>query len=216
MHQAMFKTFRIRWFVLPGLTVLAALGLAGTSSGKSLTDVTASSAQNGGLKAGVSMGEVAVRRARRECRANGRRAPATRRRACRRKTPTQLPVVAGPTLVATSSAESNDDPPSGNPAEPPADSPGVTPRCDLVEGDCSIYSDKFWELQVKYERFEIKTGVYPYLPKCMEAWERGEPTGCLTVIAFLYPDGTVGTSNWSIDPCSPKGWRFWEPDPPQC
>lgn len=216
MHQPAFSTFRIRWFVLPALTMVAVLGIAGASSGKSLVGATASSAQNGALQAHVSTGKTAMRRTGRQCRTKGMRAAAARRRACRHKTTTRLPAVAGPTMVDTSSPESNDDPLPGNPAESLADFPGVTRRCDLVEGDCGIYSDRFWELQAKYQRFEIATAVYPYPPECMEAWENGEPIGCIAAIAFLYPDGTIGTSHWVIDPCSPKGWRFWEPDPPSC
>lgn len=89
------------------------------------------------------------------------------------------------------------------------------PRCELVPSPCSIYSDKFWELLAKYKRFEIGTGVYPYPPECMEAQEAGLPVGCLTVIAVLRPDGTIG-GGWMIDPCAPNGWRNWEPDPPPC
>lgn len=213
MHQAALRTFCIRWFVLPALTMLAVLGLAGTSSGKSLADATASSAQNGALKAHVSVGKTAMRRTGRQCRAKGKRATAARPRACRR-TQTQLPAVAGPTMVTTSSPESNDDPPSGNPADSPADSPGVTPRCDLVEGDCGIYSDAFWELQAKYEAFELDTGVYPMPPACMEAAAEGKSVGCAQVITYLYPDGTVGSSPWVVDPEASGGWRFWEPEPP--
>jgi len=110
-------------------------------------------------------------------------------------------------------SETSDDPSPGGPPEPPGE---PDPRCELVEGDCSIYSDRFWELQAKYERFEIETGVYPYHPECMEAGERGEPIVCPAVIVFLYPDGTLGSSHWVIDPCAPGGWRIEGPDPPSC
>ena len=101
-----------------------------------------------------------------------------------------------------------EDPSSGSPSGPPADPPRTPPRCELVEGDCSIYSERFWELQADYERFEIGTGVYPYDPECMEAWERGESIGCPDVIVFLYPDGTLGSSHWVVDPSAPGGWRL--------
>lgn len=66
------------------------------------------------------------------------------------------------------------------------------PPCESEEDDCSAYSDKYWELLAKYKRFEIGPGVYPYHPKCMEAWERGESIACAAVIVFLRPDGTLG------------------------
>ena len=98
-------------------------------------------------------------------------------------------------------------------AKPTNDDP---PRCDLVEGDCSIYSDNYWKLRAKYERFEIGAGVYPYHPECMEAWENGERILCPAVIVFLYPDGTLGSSHWVVDPCAPQGWRILGSDPPSC
>jgi hypothetical protein len=79
-----------------------------------------------------------------------------------------------------------------------------------------VYSDTYWELLAKYKRFEIGTGEYPYHPACMEAWEREEPVVCAAVIVVLYPDGTLGSGSWVIDPCVPEGWRLWEPDPPSC
>lgn len=105
------------------------------------------------------------------------------------------------------------DPPTTKPwpEEPPF--PGI-PNCEIVEGDCSIYSDKFWELLAKYKRFEIGTGVYPYLPSCMEAQAAGLPVACATAIAFLYPDGSTGHSHWIVDPCAPNGWRFTNLQPP--
>ena len=105
---------------------------------------------------------------------------------------------------------------SGRPPEPSVDPPRVPPRCDLVEGDCSIYSDRYWKLREKYERFEFEPGVYPYHPSCMEAVESGEPVGCPAAIVFLYPDGTLGSSHWVIDPCAPGGWRLEGSDPPSC
>lgn len=215
MHQAAFRTFRIRWFVLPALTGLAALGIIGSGSGQWLDDAAASSAQDGVLEGHVSVGKTAKHRAGRRCHARGRRATAARRRACRRKTQPELPAV-GPTMVTPSSLESTDDPPStdDHPAESPTAPSDVTPRCDLIEGDCSIYSDAFWELQARYEAFELDTGVYPVPPACMEAGAEGKPVACAQVITYLYPDGTVGGAPWVVDPEAPGGWRFWEPDPP--
>jgi hypothetical protein len=85
-----------------------------------------------------------------------------------------------------------------------------------VVGDCSIYSDLFWLLQDRYERFEIGTGVYPMPPDCMEMGTEGKPVGCPQVITYLYPDGTLGAAPWVVDPCAPGGWRLWEPEPPVC
>lgn len=101
--------------------------------------------------------------------------------------------------------------------EPPTDPDPPTDDgrdCELVRGDCDIYSELFWEMRARYERFEapwLGIGVYPYPPNCMEAAERaaeqgGEAVGCVTAIAFLYPDGTVGLGHWVIDPESPAGW----------
>jgi len=92
----------------------------------------------------------------------------------------------------------------------------VDRRCELVTGDCSIYSDTFWELLARYERFEIDVGVYPMPPECMEAAEGGGAILCAQVISYLYPDGTTGSASWVVDPCAPDGWRFWEPNPPSC
>lgn len=108
-----------------------------------------------------------------------------------------------------------EDPESSPPPPPESEEPpAVTPRCELVEGDCSIYSDKFWELLAKYERFEIAPGVYPYPPSCMEAWEANEPIFCIAALAFLYPDGTIGIGHWVVDPCAPNGWSLMGPEPP--
>jgi hypothetical protein len=96
--------------------------------------------------------------------------------------------------------------------EPPEseERPPVTPRCELVEGDCSIYSDKFWELLAEYEEFEIGTGVYPVPPYCMKAAAEGLEIFCVQMITFLYPDGTLGGSSWVVDPEAPGGWRLWD------
>ncbi|MDQ3725878.1 MAG: hypothetical protein M3335_08355 [Actinomycetota bacterium] len=91
--------------------------------------------------------------------------------------------------------ESPEEPPEAEPeeAEPDPEEPAsVTPRCELVEGDCSIYSDKFWELLAEYEEFEIETGVYPEPPECSKTAAEGRPVGCIQVITYLLPDGTFG------------------------
>jgi hypothetical protein len=233
MHWRVVKTPQARWFILPALCLLAALIPASTSLG---SDATAE-VSNGSLKARISAGKP-TRRAGGPCQGKGKHVTACRRRvrrhrearrrsaAARRNAQAQAPTASVPSAAippTTPSPEDSGDPPVTDPPEPPLsdpptspDPPSVTPRCDLVEGDCSIYSDLFWELQAKYERFEIGTGVYPYQPECMEAWEREEPIGCAAAIVFLYPDGTLGSSNWVIDPCAPEGWRVWEPDPPSC
>lgn len=125
-----------------------------------------------------------------------------------------MPVVTGPASTAPHLLESRPDPSFGTPSDPSADPPGVTPRCDLVQGNCSIYSDEFWKLQARYEAFELDTGVYPMPPSCMAASAEGNPVGCVQAVTYLYPDGTVGGSSWVVDPDAQGGWRFWEPDPP--
>lgn len=244
MHWRVATTRRARWFILPAL-LLAAFIPASASLGKSPASDAATGVPSGSFKAHILSGDVAKprRRTSRPCHGSGKRVTAAWRRSCRRKlrrhrearrrraaahrnAQAQAPTVSVPSAAVpttTPSPEDSGDPPVTNPPEPPSsdpptspDPPGVTPHCDLVEGDCSIYSDLFWEMQAKYERFEIATGVYPYPPQCMEAWEKGLPVGCVTAIAFLYPDGTIGLAHWVVDPCAPDGWRLMEPDPPPC
>lgn len=112
----------------------------------------------------------------------------------------EMPAAATPSAAATDPGVPAEETPEPDPPLPPKESPykegppplpSPTPRCDLVEGDCSIYSDKFWELLAKYKRFEIGTGVYPMPPGCMEAQEAGKPVSCIQVIVYLQPDGTL-------------------------
>ncbi|HEX8689655.1 MAG TPA: hypothetical protein VF729_05375, partial [Solirubrobacterales bacterium] len=151
------------------------------------------------------------------------------RRSARSRIETGLPQIAAVPPAPEPAARSPEpDPPNPSPEEGPHGSPlpveppeedpppSVTRRCELVPGDCAIYSDEFWILLAKYERFEIGTGVYPMHPGCMEAGEKNPSVGCAQAIVYLYPDGTLGFSSWVVDPCAPNGWRLWEPDPPTC
>lgn len=117
------------------------------------------------------------------------------------------------------------EPPEKGPGGPggpkgPGGPAGPLPSCDELPGDdCSIYSDKFWELLAKYSRFEphwaSQPGEYPEPPDCMEAQETG-PVMCPQVVTLLYPDGTLGGSPWVPDPCAPKGWRFYGEEQATC
>lgn len=189
-----------------------------------------------GSRSAVSAAAISKRRAGRPCRHGHRTASASRRRPCRSSVRSRVGTVlpGAPQIAAAPQAPeptsrspepdspnpSPDQAPPGSPlpVEPPGEDPppSVTPRCELVPGDCSIYSDRFWILLAKYERFEIDTGVYPMPPECMEAGEKNPSVVCTLAIVFLYPDGTMGSSSWVVDPCAPNGWRFWEPDPPTC
>jgi hypothetical protein len=100
-------------------------------------------------------------------------------------------------------------PPLASPAAP-SDQVAPNARCELVVlGPCSIYTEKFWDLQAKYEPLEIAFASYPVSPECGEV--------CAAVVVYLYPDGTLGSSVWIPDPCAPGGWRILDPfDPPPC
>ncbi len=92
---------------------------------------------------------------------------------------------------------------------PEGPSGAIEPRCELVEGECLIYSEEFWQLQAALEPFETGTGAYPEPPFCMKAVADGEPLACAQVTSYLYPDGTLGDAPWAVDPNDPKGWRFF-------
>ena len=92
---------------------------------------------------------------------------------------------------------------------PEGPSGAIEPRCDLVKGECLIYSDEFWRLQAALEPFETETGVYPAPPFCMKAAAEGAPIICPLVTSYLYPDGTLGEAPWVLDPAESKGWRFF-------
>jgi hypothetical protein len=94
---------------------------------------------------------------------------------------------------------------------PAGPSGAVERRCEIVKGDCSIYSDEFWRLQAAYAPYEVETGVYPKPPLCLKMEAEGEPVVCIEVETYLYPDGTLGSDPWVIDPASPQGWRLYEP-----
>ena len=84
-------------------------------------------------------------------------------------------------------------------------------RCELVEGECLIYTDDFWRLQHALEPFEIDIGVYPEPPLWMKAAAEDRADACGQVVSHLYPDGTLGDEPWVLDPNAPNGWRlFWE------
>lgn len=92
---------------------------------------------------------------------------------------------------------------------PQGPSGATEPRCELVEGECLIYSNEFWRLQAALEPFEVDTGEYPEPPFCMKAVAEGEPLTCPQAISYLYPDGTLGEAPWVLDSADPKGWRFF-------
>lgn len=105
--------------------------------------------------------------------------------------------------------------PRGQPGEtePPGPEPPSWPgsRCEIIEiGNCVIYTVDFWRVQAYYEEFESAAGVYPSPPVCMKATKETEGGGCPTVEAYLYPDGTIGTALWVVDPEEPKGWRLYD------
>src|SRR5262245_42654347 len=83
------------------------------------------------------------------------------------------------------------------PAEAPGEKVAPNARCELVVlGPCSIYTEKFWELQAKYEHFENGFAAYPVSPVCAEVGQV-----CAAVEYYLYPDGTLGSNPWMPDPC---------------
>jgi hypothetical protein len=82
------------------------------------------------------------------------------------------------------------------------------PRCEIVEGDCTIYSAEFWRLQAAYEPFEIDTAVYPSPPSCLKAVAGGQGGVCTDAIVYLYPNGALGEAAWVLDPSAPAGWRL--------
>src|SRR5262245_21485424 len=84
-------------------------------------------------------------------------------------------------------------------------------KCELVvRGPCDIYTDKFWEMQAKYADKESGFAEYPVSPECDQV--------CAAVEYYLYPDGTLGSTVWAVDPCAPAGWRllYWPYDGPTC
>lgn len=92
----------------------------------------------------------------------------------------------------------------------PEGPPGVLrPQCDLVQGDCLIYSTDYWRLREAFKPFEIGAGAYPEPPFCMKAAMEGEGGLCPQVMSYLYPDGTVGDAPWELDPNEPAGWRLY-------
>lgn len=151
-------------------------------------------------------------RARRDC-VKRQNASKAKRRPCQKpKQRRREPLVVTPAPAGSTDLAAPAAPPAQNPSPEPPNfppepvpepnkdrpktteelPPPVTRDCELVEGDCSIYSDKFWELLAKYKRFEIGVGVYPYHPACMEAWEEGKSIACATVLVHLRPDGSLG------------------------
>ncbi len=179
--------------------------------------------------AGACKGEGLTAKRKRACRAASARrrkaALARRRKAAQRKrallrgsgaatsspAPQVIPRPSTPEALPPSDPAPPPTPPE-DPAPPTDDEPPTDDGrdCELVQGDCDIYSDLFWEMRARYERFErpwLGTGVYPAPPDCMEAAER-EPVMCVTAIASLYPDGTIGLGHWVLDPESPAGWSL--------
>jgi hypothetical protein len=80
----------------------------------------------------------------------------------------------------------------------------------VIRGPCDIYTDRFWELQAAYADKEIAFAEYPGSPECEKV--------CAAVEYYLYPDGTLGSSTWAVDPCVPAGWRvlYWPYDAATC
>lgn len=155
-------------------------------------------------------GTTVKKPAKRHCK-KGKAGPKAKGRSCRAKARSDETPMPGP---------------SGIPAAPVVDAPPsaferpIAPnaRCELVvNGPCSIYTEKFWELQARYERFESSFAVYPVPPDCAEQSQPGgPPVPCPAVEAQLYPDGSLeGGGGWFVDPCAPAGWRRWSgPDDP--
>lgn len=115
-----------------------------------------------------------------------------------------------PPLVARPQAEQGEKGERGEPG-PAGPSGAIEPQCALVEGDCVIYSNEFWRLRAAYAPYESQVGVYSAPPSCLKAESEGEPVVCPQVITHLYPDGTLGTDPWEVDPAAPNGWRLFEP-----
>jgi len=219
MEKASFRSSRSRLLAVVALAALGAIGLPASSQAKSVDRARAefSLPGNAGSKSTDASRRSVSRPA---CKSIRGRTSTSRRRACHRKQRrlreaqphTEAQSEQGGAVAAVATPPPSEPPSTANPPDPTEDTPPkVAPRCDLVEGDCGIYSEEFWRLLAKYEPLELHTGVYPAPPACMEGGG-----GCITAIAYLYPDGTVGIGHWVVDPCSPKGWRFWEPDPPAC
>lgn len=235
MRQTSFGSLPSRRWLLTVFASLALLSIpaVGSASGGTDRGLALDSASSAKMPVGVAV----TRPVNPPCSSEGERANPHRQQACRRKarrlrkerrrraeahrnasenqlnapTPNHVPHAA-----RTDIPPSSRDDEAADDFESPEEPEGTIPRCDLVEGDCSIYSDQFWLLQARYAPFELETGVYPMPPGCMEAQAKGEPVGCAQVITYLYPDGTLGGQAWVVDPCAPRGWRFWVPDPPTC
>lgn len=117
-----------------------------------------------------------------------------------------LPILRGPSGPEGPRGE------RGEPGEPGPTGPSgvVEPRCEIVEGNCTIYTDEFWRRQAAYEPYETAVGEYPASPSCLSE-SAGEPGVCAEVVTYLYPNGVLGTELWVADPTTPNGWRFYEP-----
>ena len=84
-------------------------------------------------------------------------------------------------------------------------------QCELVvRGPCDIYADEFWEMRARYAAKESAFAEYPASPECAQV--------CAAVEYYLYPDGTLGSATWAVDPCVAAGWRVldWPYDGPTC
>jgi hypothetical protein len=221
-HDAPLR-FRSRWLILASLVTLPGLIL---SAGPPESFAGAGVSKAGAAKERGWVAGVAKRRAGLHCGSKRRRASGSRRRACRRANrgrgeARRRRAAARRRATARREVASAERPqPSGafSPGQTASaeDPPIVVPRCELVEGDCYIYSDAFWLLLARYERFEAATGVYPMPPECMEAVAEERADVCPQVITYLYPDGTLGSAPWVVDPCAPGGWRLWESGAPVC
>ena len=197
--------------------VLAVLGAACLLAVFSVESHGAASASVG--KAGHASATTSAARKSQSCSAKRKRASNARKRSCRGKRSSK----ANDGSTAPAPGNKSEGPQASTPEKEvtgPKGPVGPEPSCDDLPGDdCSIYSDKFWELLAKYSRFEpnwaSEPGVYPEPPDCMEAQETG-PVMCPQMVTFLYPDGTLGGESWVIDECAPKGWRFYGEDPATC
>jgi hypothetical protein len=71
------------------------------------------------------------------------------------------------------------------------------------------YSPLYWQLLDRYASVELTApirGVYPTVPECALAQQRGKPIACGDMIVIMNPDGTLG-AGWVEDAVAPDGWR---------
>lgn len=126
-------------------------------------------------------------------------------------------LIPGPEGPAGPRGERGPEGPQGAPGDDASESPEEpgppelatypAPQCEVVQGDCAMYSVDFWRAHAIFEEYEIDLGVYPEPPICMRAVQEGEGGACPQVISFLYPNGELGEVAWSLS-ADAKGWRI--------